>query len=99
MCQDLALLFSAGLLCEWGVGTMARWQGAGRLVFGVLGAEGPRMNAAGDQMWKETPGSGRRQHGHPFLQPSGISEAGLDENGQSGCSTPSPQPLRALPVW
>lgn len=58
MCQDLALRFSAGLLREWGVGTMgACWQGVGRLGFRELRAEGPRMKAAGDQMWKETPGN------------------------------------------
>lgn len=69
MCQDLALRFSVGFLREWGVGgTMgACWQGAGRPGFGVQRVEGPGMKAAGDQMWKESLGNGRRQHGHPVL--------------------------------
>lgn len=66
------------------------WRGAGRPGFGVQRVEGPGMKAAGDQMWKESPGNGQRQHGHPVLQPSGTSEAGLDENGQPRYSAPSP---------
>lgn len=58
MCQVLALRSSVGLLREWGAGTVrARWQGAGRPGSGVVRAEGPGMKAAGDQMWKESPGT------------------------------------------
>lgn len=33
------------------------WRGAGRPGFGVQRVEGPGMKAAGDQMWKESPGT------------------------------------------
>lgn len=66
MCQVLALRSSAGLLREWGRGTMeARWQGAGSPGTGVLRAEGLRMKAAGDQMWKESPGKGPKAERTP----------------------------------
>lgn len=62
MCQVLALRSSAGLLREWGRGAMgARWRGAGSPGTGVVRAEGPRMKAAGDQMWKESLGKGPKE--------------------------------------
>lgn len=81
MCQVLALRSSAGLLREWDGGMIgARWQGVGRPGSGVVRAGGPRMKAAGDQMWKESPGNGPKTAGPPHpLQLSGTSEASLGQ--------------------
>lgn len=94
MCEDPALRFPVGLLREWGAGR----QGAGRPGFGAPRVEGPGTKAAGGQMWEASPGSGRGQHGHPILQPSGTSGAGSDENGQTSVLSTLAGFL-ALPVW
>ena len=105
MCQVLALRSSVGLLREWGAGTVrARWQGAGRPGSGVVRAEGPGMKAAGDQMWKESPGNDRGQRGRPLLlQLLGTSEAGLDRQWPATLPVTPPGPsclvTQSLVIW
>lgn len=53
------------------------------------GGAGPGMEAAGDQMWEESPG-GRRRRGHPSAAVRGP---------RGGCGWErAPPPLLALPV-
>lgn len=70
----------------------ARWQGAGRPGSGVLRAEGPRMKAAGDQMWRESPR--RDSTATPSSRFRGPLRLVSTENDHPGCAAP---PIPAPP--